>query len=75
MLLQRVLMVYYDLFLWLKAIFLIYFYCTQSTVLSTNINSNENILWNLKGKPGDGYYIAVEIGTPPQQVRIIFYLC
>lgn len=25
---------------------------------------------NLKGRPGQGYYIAVELGTPPQRVRI-----
>ena len=24
---------------------------------------------NLKGRPGQGYYIAVELGTPPQRVR------
>ena len=23
---------------------------------------------NLKGRPGQGYYIAVEMGTPPQRV-------
>lgn len=23
---------------------------------------------NLKGRPGQGYYIAVELGTPPQRV-------
>ena len=27
---------------------------------------------NLKGRPGQGYYIALEIGTPPQRVRPIF---
>lgn len=26
---------------------------------------------NLKGRPGQGYYIAVELGTPPQRVREI----
>ena len=25
---------------------------------------------NLKGRPGKGYYIAVEMGTPPQRVNI-----
>lgn len=23
---------------------------------------------NLKGRPGQGYYIAIELGTPPQRV-------
>lgn len=25
--------------------------------------------WNLHGTPGDGYYIEVQMGTPPQKVR------
>lgn len=31
---------------------------------------------NLKGKPGQGYYVEMEIGTPPQKVsRIILDYC
>lgn len=26
--------------------------------------------WNLFGRPGDGYYTQVEVGTPPQKVRV-----
>ena len=26
---------------------------------------------NLKGRPGQGYYIAIEIGTPPQRMNIL----
>lgn len=28
---------------------------------------------NLKGRPGQGYYIAVEVGTPPQRVSDLIY--
>ncbi|XP_018027781.1 uncharacterized protein LOC108683019 [Hyalella azteca] len=27
--------------------------------------------WNLFGIPGDGYYIAAQIGTPPQQMNLV----
>jgi len=26
---------------------------------------------NLKGRPGQGYYIAVELGTPPQRINVL----
>ena len=29
---------------------------------------------NLKGRPGQGYYIAVEVGSPPQRVCRVFSL-
>ncbi|KAK7073140.1 Beta-site APP-cleaving enzyme, partial [Halocaridina rubra] len=28
-------------------------------------------IWNLLGKPGDGYYILAEIGTPPQKFSLL----
>ncbi|XP_064103659.1 beta-secretase 1-like isoform X2 [Macrobrachium nipponense] len=30
-----------------------------------------NFAWNLHGKPGDGYYTEVEIGTPPQKFSLL----
>ena len=29
---------------------------------------------NLKGRPGQGYYIAIEFGTPPQRVSKRYYI-
>lgn len=28
-------------------------------------------IWNLFGKPGDGYYTEIEIGTPPQKFNVL----
>ena len=38
--------------------------------LSSALSSTEDMMTteNLKGRPGQGYYIAILIGTPPQRV-------
>ena len=41
--------------------------------LSSVLSSSEDVTTteNLKGRPGQGYYIAILIGTPPQRVSFI----
>ena len=34
------------------------------------IGKDDSSSENLKGRPGQGYYIAIELGTPPQRVII-----
>ncbi|KAG1655901.1 Beta-secretase 1 [Nymphon striatum] len=35
--------------------------------LGVNLQNQSDLDWNLKGRPGQGYYTSVLIGTPPQQ--------
>ncbi|MPC53585.1 Beta-secretase 1 [Portunus trituberculatus] len=40
----------------------------ETPMLSPSSNSHS---WNLFGRPGDGYYTSVEIGTPPQKFNVL----
>ena len=59
-------------FSWRNFIFLLYIFldivfASRNHYVSRTIFDSQSY-WNLNGIPGDGYYIAVEIGTPPQKV-------
>jgi hypothetical protein len=50
---------------WLLSSFLILLLYQVFLVETLNLENQRN---NLRGKPGQGYYLEVDIGTPPQKV-------
>jgi len=50
---------------WLLSSFLILLLYQVFLVETLNLENQRN---NLRGKPGQGYYLEVSIGTPPQKV-------
>ena len=53
---------------WLLSSFLILLLYQVFLVETLNLENQRN---NLRGKPGQGYYLEVSIGTPPQKVHCI----
>lgn len=54
---------------WLSSSFLFLLVCHEFCVGTKDFANQRH---NLRGKPGQGYYIEVAIGTPPQ--KVYFYL-
>ncbi|XP_063439902.1 beta-secretase 1-like [Mytilus trossulus] len=53
---------------WLSSSFLFLLFCHEFCVGTKDFVNQRH---NLRGKPGQGYYIEVDIGTPPQKINVL----